>query len=104
VIAYHKGRIGAFDKNGRVMTIQEWGEKMRDIAYRRIDFDEVEHLEVSTVWLGLDHSTGSGPPVIFETRVFGDGEPCVQRRYVTLAEAKSGHVEIVRDLRNRVYP
>lgn len=27
--------------------------------------------EVSTVWLGLDHSFGHGPPVVFETLIFG---------------------------------
>ena len=29
--------------------------------------------EVSTVFLGVDHQVGDGPPLLFETMVFGSG-------------------------------
>lgn len=49
-------------------------------------------LEVSTVFLGLDHGLWlGGPPLVFETLVFGgllDGE---MDRYSTMAEALTGH-------------
>jgi hypothetical protein len=61
---------------------------------------------VSTVWLGLDHSWGQGPPLIFETMVFGYGHDRGHKllwdysdkfcaRYSTLAEAKEGHKIVV---------
>ena len=52
---------------------------------------------MSTVWLGIDHAWGGGPPVIFETMVFAEGssldEDC--HRYCTEAEAKQGHTASV---------
>jgi hypothetical protein len=48
-------------------------------------------VEVSTVFLGLDHNWGGGEPLLFETMIFGgelDGE---QWRYSTWEEAEKGH-------------
>lgn len=56
----------------------------------------VGEARVSTVFLGLDHQWGDGPPLVFETMVFGgplDGE---QDRYSTWDEAAAGHAEMVR--------
>jgi len=49
---------------------------------------------VSTVWLGLDHGYGGGPPLIFETMVFGGAHDEDQWRYPTEVEALAGHAEI----------
>lgn len=47
---------------------------------------------VSTVFLGCDHNwSGEGPPVLFETMVFGGPLDEEQVRYCTLAEARAGH-------------
>lgn len=54
---------------------------------------------VSTVFIGLDHSYGSGPPLLFETMVFNgpcDGE---QRRYPDWTSAEAGHGETVEAIR-----
>ena len=71
-----------------------------DEDYARIGLDEVDGVRVSTVWLGLDHRHGPfGPPLIFETMVFGgsfDGE-C--QRYPTKDLALAGHNEVVAKLR-----
>ena len=48
-------------------------------------------VHVSTVWLGLDHSYDGGPPLIFETMVFGGGLDLEMERYSTEAEALAGH-------------
>lgn len=45
---------------------------------------------VSTVFLGLDHGWG-GPPLLFETMVFGGKHSDQQDRYSTWAEAERGH-------------
>jgi hypothetical protein len=64
-----------------------------------------ERLEISTVWLGIDHSFGDGgPPLIFETMIFGRdsdtgktryGDERYQMRYATEAGAVAGHAEAV---------
>lgn len=55
---------------------------------------------VSTVWLGLDHSWSGGPPLIFETMIFGGPlDQDYQQRYSTVEEARAGHeraVEVAR--------
>lgn len=70
-----------------------WARLLEDENMRRVAFTKLPSgAEVSTVWLGLDHSFGIGPPLIFETMVFGlpDGEE-VQERYSTEVEALAGH-------------
>jgi hypothetical protein len=51
------------------------------------------------VFLGLDHSFRQGPPILWETMVFGgplDGE---MMRYTSRAEAFDGHQEMCRRVR-----
>lgn len=56
---------------------------------------------VSTIFLGLDHSFGQGPPRLWETMVFGRGSPWddTQVRYATEAEALAGHQQLVAKVR-----
>ena len=49
----------------------KWGTWMAAISKRRVAFDKINGVEVSTVFLGLDHSFGDAPPVLWETMVFG---------------------------------
>ena len=68
-----------------------WGRWFEDFD-RRIARDEVGSVTVSTVFIGLDHQFGDGPPLLFETLVMGgrlDGE---MDRYSTWDEAAAGHV------------
>jgi len=53
---------------------------------------------VSTVFLGVNHNYfGKGPPILFETMVFVDGEAEDKhtRCYATWAESEVGHMETV---------
>lgn len=50
---------------------------------------------VSTVFLGLDHGFGEGPPVLWESMVFGTSLDGEQRRYTSRAAALEGHAELV---------
>jgi len=69
---------------------------------RRVAFDTIAPgLDVSTVFLGLDHSIGGGPPLLFETMVFRDGEGGDQWRYCTWDEAEAGHRRVCDELRAR---
>ena len=67
-----------------------WSMWFQD-ADRCVGDTETEKVRVSTVFLGLNHNFEDGPPLIFETLVFGgdlDGE---MRRYSTWEEAENGH-------------
>jgi hypothetical protein len=51
---------------------------------------------VSTVFLGVDHHYfGEGPPILFETMVFGGELDHEQERYCTWEEAEAGHALMV---------
>ena len=68
----------------------DWAKQFSNIG-RIVARTAVDGAEASTVFLGLDHSFGAGPPLWFETMVFGgplDGE---MSRYETKADAKAGH-------------
>lgn len=58
-----------------------------------------DDIEISTVFLGLNHNYGAGIPILFETMVFGgilDGE---LERYATWEEAEEGHKRWVEKVR-----
>jgi len=55
-------------------------------------------IRVSTVFLGLDHQFGDGPPLLFETMVFGGEHDQDQWRYSTWDEAEAGHRVVVNEL------
>lgn len=69
--------------------VNEWG-RCRE-GDRHIGLTEMGDIRVSTVFLGLDHNWGNGPPLIFETMVFGGLLDEEQDRYSTWDEAKIGH-------------
>jgi len=54
-----------------------------------------EDITISTVFLGLDYSFGEGPPLLFETMIFGGEHDQYQKRYVTWDEAEEGHKKAV---------
>jgi hypothetical protein len=47
--------------------------------------------EVSTIFLGLNHNMGQGPPLVFETFVDGGPEDGYSRRCSTWAQAEDQH-------------
>lgn len=65
---------------------------------RIIKIDNVsEFVRVSTVFLMLDHNyIPGGPPVLFETMIFGGDHDGYQDRYTTKAEALIGHEKAVK--------
>jgi hypothetical protein len=98
-----------YDRSGVPISMQEWG-RLRwsedgDDWERNLDNVRVAHdalvvgddpVEVSTVWLGIDHGFGhSELPVIFETMVFGGKDNQYCQRYCTEEEAKAGHTQVV---------
>lgn len=53
--------------------LRVWASWFEEVGNRRVGNTEVGDLVVNTIFLGLDHSFGSGPPILWETMVF-DGE------------------------------
>ncbi len=80
-----------------LMTWATWLETSDDA--RRVAFDTIDGVDVSTVFLGLDHRFGSGPPVLFETLVFGGLHDGAGDRYCTRAEALAGHARFVQQVK-----
>jgi len=60
-------------------------------ASRKVAYDKKNGIEVSTVFLGLDHSFGGKTPILFETMVFGGKHDQESERYATWEEAEKGH-------------
>jgi hypothetical protein len=80
--------------DGQPISQEEWLAGFAEP--RHVDRTDLGKLgDVSTVWLGLDHRFGSGPPLIFETMVFGGPEDQYQERYSTAEQARQGHEAVV---------
>lgn len=62
---------------------------------RRVAEDYVSDVHISTVFLGLNHRWGDGPPLLFETMIFGGKHDEYQERYTTWDEAVEGHKKAV---------
>lgn len=89
-----------YDKDGTpISDMMTWAKKIEDRSYKRVAETTLSNGKwVSTVWLGLNHQYGDGPPLIFETMVFkskNDMNELDIERYSTLEEAKAGHERMV---------
>jgi hypothetical protein len=61
----------------------------------RVALTKLDNADVSTVFLGLDHSFGDGPPELFETMIFGGEHHEFCERYSTWEAAEAGHARAV---------
>lgn len=73
-------------------SVHEWAQYM-ETAERHVADTEVGDARVSTVFLGTNSSVGYGPPLLFETMIFGGKYNDFQRKYCTWEEAEQGHQE-----------
>lgn len=109
-------RYYKLDANHAVVEAKDvidWGLFFEKTDQRIVKQEQLGEYWVSTVFLGLDHSFGPGPPVLFETMVFVDKEPDEindgfgskrksidgQERYCTWDEALAGHEAVCTRLR-----
>lgn len=97
------GRFYRLDGHEAVTCpVEQWGQefarKDRTVAKTRSGA-----VLVSTVFLGMDHGFGGGPPLLFESMIFDDfharaiDETC--ERYTTWEQAEAGHAALVRRVR-----
>lgn len=75
-----------------LLTWASWLE----MADRRVAHTVVGDIRISTVFLGLDHQYGNGPPLLFETMIFGGPHDLECWRYPTWEIAETGHAEAVK--------
>ena len=88
------------DESGNAVAVADtltWAQWFEANHHRRsVARDHFGDVLVSTVFLGIDHRFhGDGPPILWETLVFGgplDGEG---GRYASLADALRGHAAMV---------
>jgi hypothetical protein len=87
----------------------QWFEEATKTGGMRLAEDTAGPYWVSTVFIGLDHGFGRGPPVLWETIIFGMEEEEIQFlgkrdryrktvdmfRYTSKAEALAGHARAV---------
>jgi len=91
------------DEERRLVRVDltRWAEWFGKEGNRRVAATSTELFWISTVFLGLDHQFGKGPPLLFETMVFERGKKTnmgalleldgEQWRYPTWDDAEAGH-------------
>ncbi len=105
-----------YDRQGNRIGLWRFVALCEDGSYRRVALTSLtDDIEVSTVWLGLDHRwfVEDGPPLIFETMVFtrlDEPDPATGLthdggeiwRWPTEEAALAGHDRIVAELRSNI--
>lgn len=67
--------------------------KSSDQLWKRVAHSEAGGIRVSTVFLGIDHRFNEdGPPILFETMIFGGPHDGFQDRCSTWKEAVAMHI------------
>lgn len=98
--------IDYYDRNGdRLPEFWLTEPNLRETSKtdHRVAVTRIGLVLVSTVWLGLDHNHGYGPPMLFETMLFCDDSDdprnhCLTR-YSSEEAALRGHLAAVDALR-----
>jgi len=82
----------------------EWGRWFERIENRLVDWTQInEDVHVSTVFIGIDHRFfGEGPPIVFESMIFGGPLNYHQQRYSSWDDAETGHKVMVRRAREAI--
>lgn len=95
-----RGHYVLVDKKPVLTDLMVWAKSMENYEKRKVALNELCGIDISTVFLGLDHNfSGIGPPLLFETIIFGGKCDGFCERYSTWEEAEEGHrraVEMVK--------
>lgn len=118
--------VCGYDRQGNEVSFPEWCAlvELGGWEYKKVKRTAIDELglDVSTVWLGLDHSFGAGgPPLIFETMIFAQELSHAQyefkgktrkysyhedvgycKRYATEEEAVADHDRVVAEFRKGI--
>ena len=86
------------DGKPKDVPLLEWGKWM-EANSRRVEFTKIGKVEISTVFLGLDHGFGHGKVILFESMIFGGKYNGCSNRYETVEQAKKGHATAVKKVK-----
>ncbi len=89
-----------YDRAGVSISRLEWMDKFSNKEYMSVCSTFVGSIYISTTWLGINHGLGfDGPPLIFETMVFGySDEEDFMKRHVNEESARLYHYKAVQHL------
>ena len=97
-----------YDFDGNDISVEAWNYLMSlsEVTDCRILANgEIGKFWISTVWLGVNLNYGEGPPLIFETMIFGrdeegiDYDDLYMQRYSTKEDAIKWHSVLVEKLK-----
>lgn len=97
-----RGGYMHYGPDGQPCSLRQWSEWHGDPQIKIVAQDELRWARrrgvwVSTVYLGINHQFGDGPPLIYETMAFRrattEGLDC--ERWATREQAGAGHEQIV---------
>ena len=96
--------MSAWEPRGAAMTEMFWildGHEVKSVSdveiwaatggVKHVDDTDIGDARISTVFLGIDHSHGHGPPLLFETMIFGGVHDQYQVRCSTWEQAEAQH-------------
>jgi hypothetical protein len=102
-VAPMKGFWYILDHERRPVPVDDvltWGRWLEQVENLHVADERVGEVRVSTVFLGLDHRhDGQGPPLLFETLIFGGPLNGEMWRYSTWDDAEAGHAMAVKKAR-----
>jgi hypothetical protein len=78
--------------------LMTWAKSF-ETSERKVAKTAIGDSSVSTVFLGLNHQWGDGPPLLFETLVFGGPLDGDMERYSTYEQAEAGHAAMCERVR-----
>lgn len=82
----------------KAVSLMEWAKWFERFA-RHVELTQVGQVRVSTIFIGLNHAFFGGPPLLFETMIFGGWFDEHQERYSSVEEARAGHARCVQRVR-----
>lgn len=92
-----------FNPRGEPISLHEAESLLADVNARRVaeaiitydDGDLARTVRVSTVFLALNHQFVNGPPILWETMVFGGPTDGDMDRYASVLAALGGHHSVL---------
>ena len=74
-----------------VSDVLAWARFFENLAARIVAKTLIGDVEISTVFLGLDHQLDDGPPLLFESMIFGGKHDQWVERCSTWRQAEAQH-------------
>ena len=88
----------------KVEEVKEWAQWF-EANSRKVDVTKIAGVVISTIFLGLDFNfSEDGPPILFETEIFGGRHDQQMVRYTTWDIAEEGHKRMVEMVINSMAP